>query len=165
MAINVPILADCNDQFRPRGHKIWTSDWKNTTDQTYDVSPGNHLCPIEDPPKTPRTSQHYRIEGAFNWSPIMLRDTSLSTANGRFSKFFSPACDSPRSVQIGHFFIDHPEKKLASLAYNERTPQTPRHHNGVMNEPLDAERRQPLGRLYACTQRNLFEILLNQPEI
>jgi len=36
---------------------------------------------IHGPPETPRTPQHYRMEGfkgGLNWSPIMPRDASLS---------------------------------------------------------------------------------------
>ena len=44
-----------------------TCFWKN--DQTYHSCPrdamslGNRVCTIEGHPETPRTSQHYRIEG------------------------------------------------------------------------------------------------------
>jgi len=47
-------------------------------------------------PETPRTSQHYRIEGfkgVLNWSPTMSRGVSLSDSD---CKFFSPVwilCD------------------------------------------------------------------------
>ena len=67
------------------------TDRKNVTNQTYScprdwrlsASWVTKLSPIE----TPRTSQHYRIEGfkgALNWAPIMPRDDSLSDSQYNF---------------------------------------------------------------------------------
>jgi len=86
LLINLPCLIT---------YFLYVPDWKNYNDHVYSFSRDWRLLVSWEPnwglPESPRTSQHYSMEG-FQWvtlilGPIMSIDWSLSASRGNFFQF------------------------------------------------------------------------------